>query len=110
MRLTVLACALALTAAHAQAATARWIGSWGASPSMPMGPAYNGRVPGTPTFNNQTVVQVVRLSAGGTRLRLRLSNEYGTHPLAVGAVRVALVGDDGATIAGSDRAVSFAGA
>jgi hypothetical protein len=110
MRLSVLVCALALVASHAQAAGSHWIGSWGASPAMPMAAPANNPARGTPTFNNQTVVQVVRLSAGGAVLRLRFSNEYGTHPLAIGAVRVALVGDDGATIAGSDRAVSFGGA
>ena len=110
MRLSVLVCALALTAVHAHAAGGHWVGSWGASPAMPMAAPANSRLPGTPSFNNQTVVQLVRLSAGGPRLRLRFSNEYGTHPLSVGAVRVALVGEDGATIAGSDRAVSFGGA
>ena len=110
MRLIVLACVAALIATGAQAATTRWIGSWGASPAMPMAAPANAPARGTPTFNNQTVVQVVRLSAGGARLRLRLSNEYGTHALAIGAVRIALVGDDGAMVAGSDRAVSFGGA
>lgn len=110
MRLSALICVLALMASQAQAAGGRWIGSWGASPAPPMAAPANNPARGTPTFNNQTVVQVVRLSAGGQRLRLRLSNEYGTHPLAVGAVRVALVGGDGAAIAGSERAVSFSGA
>ena len=110
MRLPLMICVLALMASQAQAAGGRWIGSWGASPAPPMAAPANNPARGTPTFNNQTVVQVVRLSAGGQRLRLRLSNEYGTHPLAVGAVRVALVGDDGSAIAGSERAVSFSGA
>jgi lysophospholipase L1-like esterase len=64
----------------------------------------------TPSFNNQTVVQIVRLSAGGQRLRLRLTNEYGAHVLDIGAARVALVGPDGAILPGSDRPVRFSGA
>ena len=40
----------------------------------------------TPAFNNQTIVQVVRLSAGGRQLRLRLSNEYSGAPLVIGRV------------------------
>ena len=67
----------------------------------------NARFPTTPSFNNQTIVQLVRLSAGGQRLRLRLTNEYGAHALEIGAARVALVGPDGAILAGSDRAVTF---
>jgi lysophospholipase L1-like esterase len=108
MRMLAFVCALALLGSHAEAAGARWLGSWGASPAPPMPTAaYGGRVPSTPSFNNQTIVQVVRLSAGGQRLRLRLTNEYGTHALEIGAARVALVGPDGAILAGSDRAVTF---
>ncbi|WP_293905037.1 SGNH/GDSL hydrolase family protein [Phenylobacterium sp.] len=110
MRLSVLVGALALLAAHAQAAP-RWIGSWGASPTPPMVVASS--MPArflAPSFENQTVAQVVRLSAGGGRLRLRLSNEYGAKPLLIGAARVALVGPDGGVVAGSARTVTFAGA
>ena len=104
--ITALITALTLVASQAEAAAARWVGSWGASPAPPM----SGAGPrATPTFNNQTLVQVVRLSAGGGRLRLRLTNEYGARPLAIGAARVALVGADGAILPGSDRPVSFSG-
>ncbi|HEX3886485.1 MAG TPA: SGNH/GDSL hydrolase family protein [Phenylobacterium sp.] len=110
MRLSALVCALALAAPHAQAAGAKWIGSWGASPAMPMAAPANNPARGTATFNNQTVTQIVRLSAGGPRLRLRLSNEYGPKPLQVTVARVALVSADGAVIPGSERTVSFSGA
>jgi lysophospholipase L1-like esterase len=110
MRLSVLICALALTAFHAQASGTKWIGSWGASPAMPMAAPANNPSRGTPTFNNQTVTQIVRLSAGGQRLRVRLSNEYGPKPLQIGAVRVALVSGDGAVVSGSERTVTFSGA
>ena len=52
--------------------------------------------PTSPSFNNQTVAQVVRLSAGGPRLRIRFTNEYGAKALQLGAARVALVDDNGA--------------
>src|SRR5476651_388592 len=108
MRMLAFVCALALVASHAEAAGARWLGSWGASPAPPMSAgAYGGRVPSTPSFNNQTIVQMVRLSAGGQRLRLRLTNEYGPKALEIGAARVALVGPDGAVLPGSDQAVTF---
>lgn len=109
MRLLALICALTFCATQVEAAGARWLGSWAASPAPPMAAPSNNPARGTPTFNNQTVVQTVRLSAGGERLRLRLTNEYGTHPLAIGAARVALLSADGAVVAGSDRAVTFAG-
>ena len=52
---------------------------------------------------------VTRLSAGGTAIRLRLSNEISTGQLRIGAVHVALAGDDGAIVPGSDQAVTFEG-
>ena len=81
---------LATLAAHAQAP--KWVGSWGASPLPPSLGA--GPFPGTPVFNDQTVRQVVRLSVGGERVRLRFTNEYGTKAVTIGAARVALA--DGA--------------
>ena len=110
MRLPALVCALALCAFHAQAAGGHWIGSWAASPAMPMAAPANNPARGTATFNNQTITQVVRLSAGGPQLRIRLSNEYGQQPLQIGAARVALLGADGAVVAGSEWKVSFSGA
>jgi lysophospholipase L1-like esterase len=102
--------ALVLMPPVAQAAAPEWVASWAQSPTPPLlKPAsFWPTAPLTPSFQNQTVVQVVRLSAGGRRLRIRLSNEYGAAPLAIGAVRVALVGPDGKVTA--ERAVLFSGA
>jgi lysophospholipase L1-like esterase len=112
MRILGLACALALALAgtSAWAAPGRWIGTWAASPTPPMAAQASNPNLATPSFSNQTVVQVVRLSAGGQSLRVRLTNEYGTKPLAIGAARVALVGPDGAEIAGSGHALAYGGA
>ena len=60
-------------------------------------------------LSNVTVRQVVRVSAGGTRLRLRFSNEGGADALAFGAVHVGKAGVDGAVVAGTDHAVTFDG-
>jgi hypothetical protein len=53
---------------------------------------------------------VVRISSGGQRIRLRLSNEMSTQPLLLGAVHVALADENGAIVAGSDHVVTFNGA
>jgi lysophospholipase L1-like esterase len=63
----------------------------------------------TPDLTNVTVRQVVRISAGGKRLRLRLSNEGGADALVLGAVHVGKAGPDGSIVPGTDRAVTFAG-
>src|SRR5438045_2921719 len=106
MRRLILGALLALPLA-AIAQTATWVGSWGASPLPPS--AATARFPATPGFANQTIRQIVRLSAGGDRLRLRLTNEYGAQPLRIGAARVALADGTGNLVAGTERVVKFAG-
>jgi lysophospholipase L1-like esterase len=88
-------------------AAAQWLQTWGAAP-LPPSPAL-GPFPATPGFNNQTVRQIVRVSAGGQRIRLRLSNEYGMKPLVIGAVRVALADEKGNIRPGSAHPVLFSG-
>ena len=105
IRLAAAALLLAALSAHAQ--EAKWVGSWGASPLPPSAGA--GPFPGTPSFNDQTVRQIVRLSVGGDRVRLRLSNEYGTKAITIGAARVALADGADKLKAGTDHAVTFDG-
>src|SRR5262249_12820554 len=51
-----------------------WVGTWGASPQLATGDLF-----GTaPSFSNQTIRQVVRISVGGKQFRVRFTNEYGT--------------------------------
>ncbi|WP_433710902.1 SGNH/GDSL hydrolase family protein [Nocardia sp. CA-084685] len=47
-------------------------------------------------FANQTVRQVVRVSDGGPAIRVRLTNRYGTTPLAVAGATIARSAADGA--------------
>ena len=76
-----------------RAGEGRWAGAWMAAPDQA----------GVP-LKVQTIRQVIRLSLGGTRIRLRVSNAYGTEPLRIGPVRVARAdGTEG-------RAVAFQGA
>jgi len=65
--------------------------------------------PVAPLTSDVTFRMVARISAGGTAIRLRLSNELSADPLRLGAVHVALAGDDGAILAGSDQVVTFEG-
>lgn len=97
-----------LSAAHAQPPGAKsWLGSWGASPLAP-NLVDAPRAPISPRYNGQSVRQVVRLSAGGSQVRIRLSNEFGQGTLMIGAAHVAVsAGPDGAIVPGSDRVVTF---
>jgi lysophospholipase L1-like esterase len=89
---------------HAQGWNAeRWVGTWGAGPGGPPLPA------NTQVFTDQTVRLIVHTSIGGTRVRIRLSNELGSTPLRIGTAHIALRGAGADIQAGSDRALTFSG-
>jgi lysophospholipase L1-like esterase len=100
-------CAALVAAMSNQVDAATWVGTWGAAPLPPSAAA--GPFPATPGYSNQTIRQVVRISAGGSHVRVRFTNEYGTKPLAIGAARIALADDKGNIQAGTDKALTFAG-
>jgi len=89
--------------ANAQTSPAEtgWAASWASAPAFPVGPA----------FVNQTIRQTVRLSIGGSRIRVRFDNDNRTNPLVIGAAHVAIPGHDLGTIdATTVHALTFNGA
>lgn len=70
------------------AATTGWTAAWTTSPQHPS----TGFVPNWSEqgFAHQTIRQVVRLSAGGQMIRVRLSNAYGTMPLTIAGATIAI--------------------
>lgn len=103
----VSACLIAWLAHSVPAAAAQWAATWGTAP-LPPSPAF-GPTPATASYVDQTIRQVVRISAGGERMRIRFTNEYGTRPLVIGAARMALADSTGAIQPGTEREVQFAG-
>jgi lysophospholipase L1-like esterase len=87
------------------AASPAWVGTWSAAQvaAGTSGLSATG-------FDDQTVRNIVHTSAGGSRVRLRLSNVFGTEPLTVTGVHVGLRSSGAAVAAGTDRAVTFGGA
>jgi lysophospholipase L1-like esterase len=77
-----------------------WVGTWAAAPA----PAE-----GLTGFNNHTLRMNPRISLGGERLRVRISNAYGARSLVIGAVHIALRDKGPAITAGTDRNVTFGG-
>jgi len=61
------------------------------------------------TFTDQTLRQIVRISVGGKRIRVKISNLFGTQPLRVEDVHLALRSSGSSIIASSDRQLRFAG-
>ncbi|MFC4254089.1 SGNH/GDSL hydrolase family protein [Altererythrobacter xixiisoli] len=98
--------AAAAIAALATPAQARWVAAWTAAPHAPI--ASEGQF-AAGSWNNATITQVLRVSAGGDRLRLRFSNRYGPGPLEIGQARVVRIDDKGAEIAGSAHMLQFGG-
>lgn len=78
----------------------RWVGTCTTTPAPIEGLA----------LSNQTLRMITHLSIGGRRLRVRLSNAYGTRKLAVGAAHVALRAEGAETVPGSDRVLTYNGA
>jgi lysophospholipase L1-like esterase len=102
---------LGLITAPAAARPARfWTASWAASPAPPL--TSSDKAPAdalSRAFRHQTVSQTLRLSTGGTGLRVRLTNEYGGKPLAIGTARIVLIDEAGADVPGTRRLLTFGG-
>jgi lysophospholipase L1-like esterase len=81
-----------------------WLATWTAAPM-------NVWAPDAPLsgFYNQTVREIARVSIGGERIALRLTNDYGSDPIVLGAVRVAGAGESGRTEPLTTRPVLFGG-
>src|SRR5580765_1101004 len=77
-----------------------WVGTWTAAPAPAEGAA----------FSTHTLRMIPRVSIGGSGLRVRISNAYGTRPLAVGAACVGLRSTGSALVPGSSRRLTFGGA
>jgi hypothetical protein len=105
-----------------EAAGERWIGTWATAavvrptppptpaPGQTAQPAQTQRRRGQPlpTFNNQTLRQIVRVSLGGDQVRVVLSNVFGTAPLELGAAYIAIRGAGSAIVPASGRAKMLA--
>jgi lysophospholipase L1-like esterase len=61
------------------------------------------------TFEDQTVREIVHVSAGGQMVRVRLSNAYGKLPVQIPAAHVALSAARDSIQPGSDHVLTFSG-
>lgn len=93
MRPLIFAAALLCVAAtvpaqtHSTPPATQWVGTWAASP-LSGDPWHT-----TPTLVDSTLREIVHTSIAGKSLRVRLTNEFGTEPLRVGAASIALSAD-----------------
>jgi hypothetical protein len=61
------------------------------------------------TFTDQTLRQIVDVSIGGKRVRLKISNLFGTHPLRIEDVHLALRRSGSSIVPSSDLQLRFEG-
>ena len=61
------------------------------------------------TVSNQTLRQIVRTSVGGSRVRVVLSNAFGTSPVAIGAADIAPRSSEASIAASAARPITFGG-
>ena len=87
-----IATAMAATGHHA------WVDTWSAVPDT-----------AGPVVNAQTVRQIVRVSVGGSQVRIRLSNLFGNVPITLGPAHIALHASGADTVPGSDHVLLFNG-
>ncbi|WP_434096418.1 SGNH/GDSL hydrolase family protein [Streptomyces mobaraensis] len=90
------------------AAGTTWAAGWSAAVQRPS--AGFGENWSESGFTRQSVRQVVRVTGGGTSVRIRLSHRYGTGPLTVDGAALALSAGGAAVRPESRRALTFGGA
>lgn len=79
-----------------------WIGTWATAPQA--------AIPGhAQIFRHQTLRLIVHLSAGGSTLRIRISNTFGDQPLLIGAAHVARRTEGADIDPAFDRTLTFRG-
>src|SRR5262245_3833715 len=82
--------------------TARWIGTWAtaAQPFLPNS---------LETYHNQTLRLIVHTTAGGRKVRIKVSNTYGDRPLLIGGAHIARRTAAAEIDPHSDRTLKFHG-
>ncbi|MFL6415795.1 MAG: SGNH/GDSL hydrolase family protein [Bryobacteraceae bacterium] len=106
--LTVFGCGLLVCNALMEAKDAgeHWVGTWA---TAPMKDAPNPQSGAAPDLTGCTLRQIIHASIGGKRLRVKLSNAFGTAPLKLASVHVAASAGESAIKSGTDKALTFNG-
>src|SRR5580704_1605703 len=137
MKLLIVALLSLCQSVFAQSGSApdHWVSTWATSPQQPrpfpaprppappaaaqQTPAGAPQTPATPplripaipvmNFHNQTVRMIAHTSIGGPRVRIELSNAFGSAPLVIGAAHIAMRDKESAIVPASDRTLQFGG-
>jgi lysophospholipase L1-like esterase len=77
-----------------------WVGTWASAPV---------EADSKGNFHNVTLRQIAHTSVGGSRVRVQLSNEFGTQPLRIEDVHVAQRSSGCSIVVSTDRQLRFGG-
>ena len=83
--------------------TVDWAGTWACSPQL----ADAGSEPPAPGFADVTLRQIVHVSIGGPKIRVRFSNAFGKSALTISSAHVAKAAGGSRIEAGTDRPLTF---
>ena len=83
----------------------RWVGAWNASATN----FTKIKSFGLFNYSNQTIRTIVTSSFGGSKERIKFSNEYGTELLEIGAASLTLANSDGTLKNDSKKSLTFNG-
>jgi hypothetical protein len=87
-----------------------WVSAWGGRGPLSTTITTNHRFADpVPSLSGRTLRVMAHLTTGGSQLRVRLSQRFGSSPLDIGAAHVAVRGSGSGIVAGTDRALTFAG-
>lgn len=82
-----------------------WVGTWASGQQL----TESQNNPPSPGLANNTLRQVVHVSIGGSKLRVRLSNEYGTSDATLTKVHIANTAGAGGITTSTDKELLFGG-
>ena len=85
MKRTALLFACLLTAGIALAG-GHWVGTWGTAPQL----VERHNNPPAPGLTNNSLRQIVQVSIGGKKVRLKLTNEFSTEPTEIKAIELSI--------------------
>ncbi len=82
-----------------------WVGTWGTAPQL----TEPRNLPPPPGLTSNTLRQVVHVSIGGKKMRVRFSNTFGNGPMSMATVRVAVSAGGSAIKTETGSALTFSG-
>lgn len=97
-------CRGAESTAHNENST-RWVSTWACSPQL----ADASADPSAPGFSDSTLRQIIHVSVGGSKVRVRFSNAFGKTALRLVSAHIAKAGPGGTIQTGTDKALVFDG-